>query len=282
MYLGTGDANYGYRGGLGVWKTTNGGKTWNQTSSGLGNILVSYIRMTPGDTNTLIAACYNGIYKSTNAGSSWVKKSSINTSYRDLHYQSGNSNILYAASNTMFYRSYNNGDTWIESNLNSNITCDGIKISTCPKDTSRLYCVVWKTGTNPFGGVYKSVNNGASFTLMTDTPNILGYASDGSSMNGQGAYNLAIQSDPNDANVLYVGGINIWKSLNGGATFNLNSAWGFGVHADKHGFLFSPYNTKKLYVYHDGGLDRTTNGGTNWTTMEDGLSASEFYTRRIR
>ena len=79
MYLGTGDANYGYRGGLGVWKTTNGGKTWNQTSSGLGNILVSYIRMTPGDTNTLIAACYNGIYKSTNAGSSWVKKSSINT-----------------------------------------------------------------------------------------------------------------------------------------------------------------------------------------------------------
>jgi hypothetical protein len=278
MYLGTGDANYGYRGGLGVWKTTNGGKTWNQTSSGLGNILVSYIRMTPGDTNTLIAACYNGIYKSTNAGSSWVKKSSINTSYRDLHYQSGNSNILYAASNTMFYRSYNNGDTWIESNLNSNITCDGIKISTCPKDTSRLYCVVWKTGTNPFGGVYKSVNNGASFTLMTDTPNILGYASDGSSLNGQGAYNLAIQCDPNDANVLYVGGINIWKSLNGGATFNLNSAWGFGVHADKHGFLFSPYNTKKLYVYHDGGLDRTTNGGTNWTTMEDGLSASEFYT----
>ena len=97
-------------------------------------------------------------------------------------------------------------------------------------------------------------------------------------MNGQGAYNLAIQCDPNDANVLYVGGINIWKSLNGGATFNLNSAWGFGVHADKHGFLFSPYNTKKLYVYHDGGLDRTTNGGTNWTTMEDGLSASEFYT----
>ncbi len=278
MYLGTGDANYGYRGGLGVWKTTNGGKTWYQTSNGLGNILVSYIRMTPGDTNTLIAACYNGIYKSTNAGSSWVKKSSINTSYRDLHYQPGNSNILYAASNTMFYRSYNNGDTWIESNLNSNITCDGIKISTCPKDTSRLYCVVWKNGTNPFGGVYKSVNNGASFTLMTDTPNILGYASDGSSLNGQGSYNLAIQCDPDDANVLYVGGINIWKSLNGGATFNLNSAWGFGVHADKHGFLFSPYNTNKLYVYHDGGLDRTTNGGTNWTTMEDGLSASEFYT----
>ncbi|MEY2925360.1 MAG: hypothetical protein RLZZ337_1910, partial [Bacteroidota bacterium] len=225
-----------------------------------------------------IAACSDGIYKSTNAGATWVKKTTVNVSYRDLHYLPGNSNILYAASNTTFYRSYNNGDSWIASNINSNITCAGIKITTCPKDTSKLYCVVWKGGNSPFGGVYKSTNNGASFTLMVDTPNILGYASDGSSMNGQGSYNLAIQSDPTNADVLYVGAINIWKSTDGGASFTLSSPWAFGVHADKHGFLFSPFNPQKLYVYHDGGMDRTVDGGTNWLTMEDGLSASEFYT----
>ena len=277
MYLGTGDANYGYRGGLGIWKTTDGGDTWFQSTSGIGNKLVSYVRMTPGDTTTLVAACSDGIYKTTDAGSTWTKKTTVNVSYRDLHYQPGDSNILYAASNTTFYRSHNNGNSWIASNVNSNINCAGIKIATCPKDTSKLFCVVWKGGSSPFGGVYKSTNNGASFTLMVDTPNILGYASDGSTMNGQGAYNLAIKSDPNDADVLYVGAITLWKSTNGGAIFNLNSPWAFGVHADKHGFLFSPFNPKKLYVYHDGGIDLTTNGGDTWTTMEDGLSASEFY-----
>ncbi|MFT4599733.1 MAG: photosystem II stability/assembly factor-like uncharacterized protein, partial [Arenicella sp.] len=201
MYLGTGDANYGYRGGLGIWKTTDGGDTWFQSTSGIGNKLVSYVRMTPGDTTTLVAACSDGIYKTTNAGTTWTKKTTVNVSYRDLHYQPGDSNILYAASNTTFYRSYNNGDSWIASDVNSNITCAGIKIATCPKDTSKLFCVVWKGGSSPFGGVYKSTNNGASFTLMVDTPNILGYASDGSTMNGQGAYNLAIKSDPNDADV---------------------------------------------------------------------------------
>jgi photosystem II stability/assembly factor-like uncharacterized protein len=277
MYLGTGDANYGYRGGLGIWKTTDGGDTWFQSTSGIGNKLVSYVRMTPGDTTTLVAACSDGIYKTTDAGSTWTKKTTVNVSYRDLHYQPGDSNILYAASNTTFYRSHNNGNSWIASNVNSNINCAGIKIATCPKDTSKLFCVVWKGGSSPFGGVYKSTNNGASFTLMVDTPNILGYASDGSTMNGQGAYNLAIKSDPNDADVLYVGAITLWKSTNGGAIFNLNSPWAFGVHADKHGFLFSPFNPKKLYVYHDGGIDLTTNRGDTWTTMEDGLSASEFY-----
>ncbi len=281
MYLGTGDANYDvnyYRGGMGVWKTVDGGNSWFQSTTGIGNKLVSYILITPGSTSTLIAACSDGIYKSTNAGATWVKKTTVSISYRDLIYQPNSNTILYAASNTHFYRSYDNGDSWIQSNINSNITCAGIKIAVCPKDTSKLYCVVWKGGSSPFGGVYKSTNNGASFTLQVDTPNILGYSSDGSSMNGQGSYNLAIESDPNNADVLYVGAINIWKSTNQGTSFVLKSPWAYGVHADKHGFLFSPYNPNKLFVYHDGGIDRTTDGGDTWTTLEDGLSASEFYT----
>ncbi len=281
MYLGTGDANYDwnyYRGGMGVWKTLNGGNTWFQSSYGIGNKLVSYILMTPGDSTTLIAACSDGIYKSTDAGASWTKKTTVNVSYRDLKYQAQSSRILYSASNTNFYRSYDNGNSWIQSTINSSITSAGIKIAVCPKDTSKLLCVVWKSGaTSPFGGVYKSTNNGTTFTLLVDTPNILGYSSNGKSMDGQGSYNLAIASDPANANTIFVAGINIWKSTNQGASFVLKSPWAYGVHADKHGFLFSPFNPNKLFVYHDGGIDRSTDGGTTWTTLEDGLSASEFY-----
>ena len=277
MYLGTGDANYN-GGGLGVWKTTNGGNSWFQSSFGLGNKLVSYILFTPNDTSKLIAACSDGIYKSTDAGGSWVKKTTVSSSYRDLQYNPGSSKMMYSATNTFFYRSYDNGNTWIQSTINNAITCAGIKIAVCPKDTSKVFCVVWKSGgTSPFGGVYKSTNNGTTFTLQADTPNILGYSSNGKSMDGQGAYNLAIASDPNNSNVLYFAGINIWKSTDQGVSFTLKSPWAYGVHADKHGFLFSTFNPNKLFVYHDGGLDRSTDGGNTWTTLEDGLSASEFY-----
>lgn len=277
MFLGTGDANYN-GGGFGVWKTNDGGSSWTQTTNGIGNKLVSYILYTPNDTNTLIAACYDGIYKSTDAGASWVKKTTVNGSYRALHYRPASNNIIYSATDAYFYRSYDNGETWIQSTLNAGITCAGIKIAVCPSDTSRLYCIVWKNGgTSPFGGVYKSTNNGTSFTLQSDTPNILGYSGNGTSMDGQGSYNLGIIADPTNADIIYLAGINVWKSTNQGVAFTLSSSWGYGVHADKHGFIFSPYNPNKLYIYHDGGLDRTTNGGTTWTTFEDGLSASEFY-----
>ncbi len=281
MYLGTGDANYDvnyYRGGMGVWKTLNGGNSWFQSSYGIGNKLVSYILMTPGDSTTLIAACSDGIYKSTDAGASWTKKTTVNVSYRDLKYQPQSNRIIYSATNTNFFRSYDNGTSWIQSTVNSSITCAGIKIAVCPKDTSKLFCLVWKNGaTSPFGGVYKSTNNGTTFSLQVDTPNILGYSSNGTSMDGQGSYNLDIASDPSNSNTLYFAGINIWKSTNQGVSFTLKSHWGYGVHADKHGFLFSPFNPNKLFVYHDGGIDRSTDGGTTWTTLEDGLSASEFY-----
>lgn len=277
MYLGTGDANYDGN-GLGVYKTTNGGITWTQFNSGMGNILVSKMQFTPGDTQTIIAACKDGIYKTINGGSTWVKKTTVNSSYRDLSYRPQSNSIVYASTNTFFYRSYNNGETWIQSNLNSSITCAGIQLAVCPSDTSKIYCVVWKTGgTSPFGGIYTSTNNGVSFNKQVDTPNILGYSNNGITMDGQGAYNLALIVDPTNANTIYIGAINLWKSTNGGTTFNLLSHWAFGVHADKHHFLFSPFNNNKLYISHDGGIDRTLNGGTSWTTIEDGLSASEFY-----
>ncbi len=276
MYLGTGDANYDAN-GLGVYKTTNGGKTWVASNSGMGNVLVSEMVFMPGDTQTIIAACKDGIYKTINGGSTWVKKTTVNASYRDISYRPQSTNIIYAATNANFYRSYNNGETWIQSSLNTSITCAGIKLAVCPSDTSKIYCVAWKTGASPFGGIYVSTNNGTSFVKQVDTPNVLGYSSNGTSMDGQGAYNLAIIVDPTNANTIYIGAINLWKSTNGGVNFNLLSHWAFGVHADKHHYLFSPFNNNKLFISHDGGIDRTTNGGTTWTTLEDGLSASEFY-----
>ncbi len=277
IYLGTGDANYNST-GMGVWKSTDGGKIWFQSNSGMGNKLVSKMLMHPTDSNVLIAACSDGIYKSYNAGSTWTKKTTVTASYRDLVIKArSGTQILYAATDGNFYRSYDMGENWISSNIYSGLTPAGIKIGVSPADSQVLYCVVWKSTGNRFGGLYKSVDDGNSFTLQSDTPNILGYSSDGSSADGQGAYNLCIAVDPTNINTIYVGAICIWKSTTGGATWTLKSPWAYGVHADKHCLVFSPFNPNKLIITHDGGLDRTVNGGNTWTTLSDGLSASEFY-----
>ncbi len=276
LYLGTGDANYNNPNGLGLWKSTDAGKTWVQCSSGLGNRLVSKIWINPNDTSVLLAAAGDGVYKSENGAQSWVKRTTVSGSYRDLVQKANTgSTVFFAATNTELYRSVDLGDTWTA--LSHPGTPSGLKIGVSPADSTVLYTVSWSSGNNRFNGLYRSVNDGNSFTLQADTPNILGYSANGSSQDGQGAYNLAIGVDPRDINTLYVGAINIWKSTNGGQSWSIKSHWAYGVHADKHHWLFSPFNPNKLYITHDGGVDRTEDGGDTWTTLSDGLSASEFY-----
>lgn len=275
MYLGTGDADYNST-GMGVWKSTDKGKTWTQSTTGMGNRLVSVLWINPTDTNMLLAAAGDGIYKSTNAGASWTKRTTVNGSYRDLvRKASAGSRTFFAATDGAVYRSVDMGDTWTAHALAG--TPAGIKLGVSPADSNVLYAVAWSNGANKFGGLFKSVNDAASFTLQSDTPNVLGYSSTGSTQDGQGAYNLCIAVDPLNINTIYVGAICVWKSTTGGNSWSLSSPWAFGVHADKHHFVFSPYNPNKLYLTHDGGMDRTLNGGSTWTTMSDGLSASEFY-----
>jgi photosystem II stability/assembly factor-like uncharacterized protein len=111
LYLGTGDANY-YGGGLGVYKSTDEGKTWKLATLGMGSTLVVQIVMHPNDTNILVATTKNGIYKSVNSGATWIKKSSITDNYNDLARKPKSKTGLYATSLSAFYYSDNFGDTW--------------------------------------------------------------------------------------------------------------------------------------------------------------------------
>ncbi|MBL7810587.1 MAG: T9SS type A sorting domain-containing protein [Bacteroidetes bacterium] len=280
LYLGTGDANY-YGGGLGVWKSTDGGKTWVQKNSGMGNVLVVQMRMHPTDTNILVATTKSGIYKTTNGGNTWAKKSTLNDDYDDLVVKPGKGYSLYATSRTYFYHSQNFGESWTRVNVSSGDTFSGLFIGVTPADTNLVYTVAWRSKSwgnkTYFGGLFKSSNAGLNWKKQSSSPQILGYSSDGSSNNGQGAYNLTMTVDPRDPASVYVGAICIWKSRDSGQTWQLKSPWAYGVHADKHHFIFSPHNPKKLYIAHDGGLDRSMDTGNTWKTLSDGLSASEFY-----
>ncbi len=280
LYLGTGDANY-YGGGLGVYKSYDDGKTWQQSNTGMGNVLVVQMVMNPSDTNVIVASTINGLYKTINGGSTWVKKSSISDNYNDLVKKPKSSTGLYATSLTAFYYSDNFGETWTQTKISVTDTFSSIMIGVTNADSNLVYVTAWRNkswGTKTFfGGVFKSKNAGRNWSLQSNKPQILGYSSDGTSNDGQGGYNLSITVDPVNAANVYLAAINLWKSADSGKTWRLQSHWAYGVHADKHHYQFSPFNNKKLFITHDGGIDYSKDTGKTWKTISDGLTASEFY-----
>ena len=278
VYVGTGDRDGYDAPGMGVIKSTDGGNTWTFANTGMGNKIVSDLLIHPSSPNTLIAATNGGIYRTTNGGTSWTKTSSSSSHFKDLEFKPNSPNTVYASGSSFFYKSTDNGVTW--TSISSGLPGNGrYAIAVTPANSNYVYLV--SGGSNGLIGLYRSTNSGTSFSSRSTSPNILGYSSTGSDTRSQAWYDLAIAADPSNANTIYVGGINIWKSTNGGSSWSLNAHWvGSGgvpaVHADIHSLDFSPVNSR-LYCGNDGGLYYSTNGGSTWPEISNGLAIAQVY-----
>ncbi len=281
ILLGTGDRDHGDAPGMGVYITTDGGNTWSPSNTGMGNQTVGMMAMHPSSNNIILAATSGGIYKSTDGGATWTKKSSNSNNYKDIRFKPGDPTIVYATAAGKFYRSSNTGDSWTE--ITSGILMGNrMVIGVSPNQPGYVYL----TQTNgPFVGLLRSTDSGLNFTTQSTTPNIMDYSCNGSGNSSQAWYDLCMAVDPANANIVYVGGINIFKSLNGGVTWTIaahwvGSTWGTGcapsVHADIHSLDWSPLNGK-LYTGCDGGIYWTANGGTSWTDISSGIAIAQVY-----
>lgn len=287
IYIGTGDRDANDAPGIGVYKTIDGGNTWTQINNTMGNVIVGDMIMHPSDPNTILAATSGGIYKTTNAGATWSLKSGANN-YKDIQFKPGDPTVVYAVRITTpsrFYRSTNTGDTWTQ--VTSGIPTSGIGsrmvIGATPANPDYVYLVQIKSTDGTFAGLLRSTDAGLNFSVMSTTPNIFDYACDGSGTSSQATYDLCITVDPVNANTVYVGSINTWKSTDGGATWNISTHWSStcgglstAVHADHHVFGWNP-NNGSLYLGHDGGITYTANGGSSWTEITGGLAISQLY-----
>lgn len=281
VYLGTGDRDAGDAPGIGVYKSINGGSTWAVSNSGMGNVTVNKIIINASNSSVLLAATSAGIYKSTNAGATWQLKSS-NAKFKDLVIKPSNFSIIYAtvasSSGATFWRTMNGGDTW--SQISTGLTATGTRMVIGVSNAGPDIVYLLAGGSSGLVACYKSTNGGSSFASQSTTPNILGYSEYGTDNSSQAYYDLAIAVDPTNANTIYVGGINIWKSTNGGASWAINAHWvGSGgvddIHADQHCLVYSPSNV--LFNGNDGGVYKTSNGGTTWTEISSGLAISQIY-----
>lgn len=274
----------------GVYKSTDGGNTWSSTGtlplpSGVTSHRPFQMIQNPVRSAELWVGTTSGLYKTTNGGTSWSRIRTGN--YFDVKIAlDATGNKIYASTATTVYISDNAGTSWVQITLSS--SADRIALAVSPSSTSTVYAFAGgATGTGAFEGIWRSTNGGSNWFTRTTTPNICGYALDGQDNDDQSIYDHTCVVHPTNSNIFITGGINLWKSTNGGTTMTNLTKWfetqgGTAaastayIHPDQHMLAYSPVNNK-LYACNDGGLWESTDHGTTWTDISTGLDVGTYY-----
>jgi PKD repeat protein len=290
MYLATGDGD-GITGGettpstIGILKTTDGGTTWNPTSmyytlsnSGPPQNTVNQLLINPANPDTLLAGTSFGLYITMDGGLSWNLV--LNEDIRSIEFQPGNLSVVYAASyNAQFYKSTNGGQSFTQVAIPSSSGAGRMQLAVTPANNSYVYLLADNASDYTFFGLWLSTDTGRTFTLQSNSPNLLGENPNGSDTYGQGWYTLSLAASPTNASEIVVGGVNIWQSTNAGASWSiLADIAGTGapyVHADIHHLNY--LNGTTLYAACDGGVSVTTNSGKSFNDLGSGLDIAEQY-----
>ena len=300
MYIATGDGDMGslYGNGdtksIGVLKSTNGGSTWSATGLNwnvTSEKLIRRLIINPSNPLILIAAASDGIWRTTNGGTTWTIVQS--GYFMDLEFKPTDPTIVYASTydawggNAEIYLSTNSGVSWTSVATLSGVIRINLAVSANSPTLVDALCANTQSG---LAGLWYSSNSGASFTQYfngTSSNNLLHNSYNASGADGQGHYDLAYAINPTNANDIWLGGVNTWNSTDGGTNWYLKTMWSPNagqnpngapvVHADKHFLAFHPLASGTMFDCNDGGIYKTTNGGTSWTDISNGLEISQMY-----
>jgi len=273
LYLATGDGDGSDTYSVGVLKSTNGGITWNTT--GLAwtqsqQFLIYRLIIDPNNSNILYAATNDGLYKTSDAATTWSKISTIN--FEDLEFKPGSSTTIYGSTDDgKIYRSTDSGANWLLKVSESQGRRTMLAVT--EDNPSRVYAVMADENNQGLLGVFRSYDSGNTFSMIFagTTSNLLGSYCDGSGTGGQAYYDLAIAADPTDASIIYLGGIKTWKSTTSGSTWSCSD----GNHPDKH-YLAFQNSSSTIFECNDGGLCKSVDGGATWTDLSN-MAIAQMY-----
>jgi hypothetical protein len=269
VYIGTGDDDGGDTDSIGMLKSTDAGATFNPTGLTFtrgGNISEIYID--PTNSNTIFISSSNGFYRSTNAGVTVTR--TLNANVKDIKIKPGDPNTVYLSTNSQFYRSTNKGVSWTPINSGLPTNQGRSVIGVTPANPNYVYLLIID-GSADLVGVYRSSNSGTSFTKRDTGTDIL--------ENTQGWYDLALEVSPNNAETIYTGCLNVWKSTSGGTSFTKINSWNNSsqasyTHADIHQIR---QFGNELFVLSDGGVYRSTNNAGSFTDLTSTAQIGQFY-----
>lgn len=303
LYVGTGEGTLGIDGidGIGLIKSIDGGKTWSLPVSVPGRRFFA-LTVNAGNGDELVAGTLNGIQKSVDGGTTW-KTTLPGFSATEVVRVTGAPTHLLATvwdvigpqsrGNGFIYRSTNSGDSWTR--------VGGAGLQPFDQDTGRLSLAVsdkapvtiYVLAASASGdtrncpgdavdqaGIYRSTDEGLTWTLRSNP--VSGTCQFGleSILGGQGWYANAIRVDAANAAVVYAGGLDLWKSTDGGSSWKKQSRWNFSpaspqyVHADIHALTWS---SGALLIGNDGGVQKTTDGAKTFTSLNTGIVTRQYY-----
>jgi PKD repeat protein len=296
--------------GQGLFKSVNGGRSWAPVLSTRGgsptmfdNLWDVVWNLAIHSGGAILAATYGGIHRSTDGGDSWQyvlgNDSAPFSTITDVTVAANGT--VYAAlsrngsgtANYGVFKSTNGGTAW-QSISPPSLATDPYRIvlDAAPSNPSVLYVLVQA---NQEGAkstdhqLFRYNDSSGTWTdLSASLPNAQG-ADGNASFSTQGGYDQMIRVKPDDANTVFIGGVNLYRSTDGGQTFTriggyatpANYALYPNQHPDQHAMAFLPTNPNAAVVGHDGGLSKTTNVLSqphNWTSLNNGYITTQFYT----
>lgn len=274
VYIATGDDDAADSYSAGVFKSLDGGATWTATGFGPDQTTVSTLMneivIDPQNSDILWVGTNAGLYKTTDAGVSWDRK--LTGNIRDFKLKPGAGNTVYAVTSNYLYKS-TDGATFVQiTDTNLPAASGRLALGVSPANPQVVYLLsVYNfTGNFSFQGLYRSNDSGSSFTQTQNSVDIM--------ESNQAWFDLALEVSPTNANEVYVGCLNIWKSTNGGNSFSQLNRWYQNdpayTHADIHTLKFFG---NRLFAGTDGGLYVTSNGGQTFDDRSAGLAIGQFY-----
>ena len=270
VYIGTGDRDASDSPGMGVMKSLDGGISWEFFNAGIEGKVVGDLAVYPTNAEQVLAATSSGIFKTTDGGTSWLQVSNNTQNYKNIAVHPTNPDVVYCTGQGRFWRSADAGDTW--EYINEGILpSTRMVIAVTPAAPDNVY--VLSTGTYEFRAFYKSEDAGVNFVEMSDSPNIMGWNAAGEDDGGQAWYDLCLEADPVVVDRVYVGGIRMKRSDDGGATWlDVQDSY---LHVDQHALEANPH-TDEVWLANDGGIYRYANN-IQWQDMSHGIITGEIY-----
>lgn len=271
--------------GDGVYKSTDGGKTWKNI--GLTDTQqIARIRVHPKDPNTVYVAALGhlwgnneerGIFRSRDGGKTWQKVlyRNASTGASELAMDPSNPNVLYAGfwqvgrkpwrmdsggDGSGLFKSTDGGDTWIDITRNRGLPAGlngKMNITVSPVNTNRLWAMV----ENKEGGLFRSDDAGDTWQRVSDS----------AAIRQRPWYYNRVYADTASENTVYVLNVGFHKSIDGGRTFTT-----IGVpHSDNHDLWISPNDPNRMVEGNDGGANVSYNGGASWSEQDQ--ATAQFY-----
>ncbi len=297
--------------GQGIFKSTDGGNTWSQLAATVGQSTTQFDNFFDfvwslainRQTNTIFAATLGAILRSTDGGNNWVQLLGRNQG----PFSTAN-DVAVAANGTVYatlsrnggnfqeygvFRSNNNGDQWTDITPNE-LVGDPYRmvLGAAPADANTLYLLVQANGNgatapdHQFFRYHAGTNTWTNLSSrLPDEPGLSGNAS----FSTQGGYDQIVAVKPDNANTVWIGGTNLYRSTDGGQNFTRVGGYLTpdtyeqfeNHHSDQHALVFFPNNPNAMISGNDGGVAKAPNAlaqQQTWTSLNNGYAATQFYT----